>query len=238
MQSLFTFTSEPDTCGYLHDRDWRMRYDVVISADAEEYGERLKSGWRRFGHAMFRPECRGCSQCISLRVIADRFKPDRSQRRCAKLNETGIELEIGTPLVDRERLDLYDKYHAFQTDAKAWPHHDPKEPRSYAESFVLNPFPTEEWRYRIDGELVGVGYVDHLPGVGLSAIYFFYDPDIRDRSPGTWNVLQVIDRCRELGLPHAYLGYFVEGCGSLAYKARFRPFETLGPDGEWKLGGE
>ena len=35
------------------------------------------------------------------------------------------------------------------------------------------------------------------------------------------------------GTPHVYLGYFVDGCASLEYKARFRPNEVLGADGEW-----
>jgi leucyl-tRNA---protein transferase len=34
-------------------------------------------------------------------------------------------------------------------------------------------------------------------------------------------------------LSHVYLGYYVEGCGSLEYKARFQPNEVPGPDGEW-----
>ncbi len=95
-----------------------------------------------------------------------------------------------------------------------------------------NPFPTEEWSYFVGDRLIGVGYVDVLPG-GLSAIYFFYDPDEKKRSLGTWNVLSLIDEARRRGLPHAYLGYYVAGCGSMAYKAAFRPHQLLGPDGRW-----
>ena len=70
--------------------------------------------------------------------------------------------------------------------------------------------------------------------VGLSAIYFFHDPDLRARSLGTWNVLCLIDRCRQLGLPHLYLGFYVRGCRSLEYKARFTPNEVLDwASGEW-----
>jgi arginine-tRNA-protein transferase len=50
---------------------------------------------------------------------------------------------------------------------------------------------------------------------------------------GTFNVLKVIEHARELGLPHVYLGYFVDGCGSLAYKANFLPNQILSPAGEW-----
>ena len=120
----------------------------------------------------------------------------------------------------------------FQTAAIGWPAHAPKEDADYAESFTLNPFPTQEWCYRIQDKLVGVGYVDALPA-GLSAIYFYHDPAERDRSLGTFNVLSVIAAAAAAGLPHAYLGYFVDGCRSLEYKARFRPNETLSAGGAW-----
>ena len=48
------------------------------------------------------------------------------------------------------------------------------------------------------------------------------------------NVLSVIRAAAEQKLPHVYLGFFVEGCGSLAYKARFRPNQVLHPDGTWR----
>jgi arginine-tRNA-protein transferase len=98
--------------------------------------------------------------------------------------------------------------------------------------FVANPFATEEWRYWIDGRLVAVGYVDVLSD-GLSAIYFFYDPDERRRSLGTFNVLSIIESARRRGLRWAYLGYYVRGCRSLEYKGLFRPNEVLGSDGAW-----
>jgi arginine-tRNA-protein transferase len=98
---------------------------------------------------------------------------------------------------------------------------------------VTNPFPTEEWCFFVGRQLVGVGYVDALPG-GLSAIYFFYDPELRRRSLGTFNVLCLIRECQERQLPHLYLGYYVAGCESLCYKANFTPNQVLGPDGVWR----
>jgi arginine-tRNA-protein transferase len=97
---------------------------------------------------------------------------------------------------------------------------------------VANPFPAEEWSYRLDGELVGLGHVDALP-VGLSAIYFVHDPDLHRRGLGTWNILCMIDEARRRGLPHVYLGYWVADCPSLSYKANFRPHEILGAEGRW-----
>jgi len=233
MQSLFTFTTPPGPCGYLPDQTWSLFYDVVGDISPEEYLERLKSGWRRFGYSLFKPECPSCRRCLSLRVPVNTFKPNRSQKRAIVRNEGEIRLEIGEPSVTRTKLRLYDRFHEFQHLNKAWPQHGEKNPGAYLESFVDNPFPTEEWCYYLGNELFGVGYVDCLPE-GLSAIYFFYDPDVRERSLGTYNVISIIWEAARRGLPHVYLGYFVEGCRSLEYKAKFRPNETIQLNGSWQ----
>jgi arginine-tRNA-protein transferase len=237
MESLFRFVAPPSPCGYLPDQLWRLEYEHVAALTAAEYMQRMREGWRRFGHMLFRPRCPACSACRSLRVVVDRFRPDRSQRRARRANEAVVQLRIAEPRVSRAKLLLYDRYHAFQSGQKGWPQHPAKDPDSYIDSFVFNPFPVEEWCYYVGRKLVGVGYVDALPA-GLSAIYFYYDPEERGRSPGTWNVLRIIEEAAARGLPHAYLGYYVAGCPSLEYKSRFVPNEVLGPDGQWRAFAE
>ena len=232
MQSLFRYTAPPSTCGYLSAERWSLEYEMVAHLTAAEYEQRLGEGWRRFGSMMFRPQCPYCRACQSLRVDVEKFHLSRSQRRAMKLNAGKTEVRIGQPSVSAEKLRLYDRFHEFQTHAKGWPEHPEKDPASYRESFVHNPDFTEEWCYYLEDRLVGVGYVDRLPA-SMSAIYFFYDPHLRELSLGTWNVLCILDACHRNKLPHLYLGYYVEGCRSLEYKAKFRPNQTLGGDGRW-----
>jgi arginyl-tRNA--protein-N-Asp/Glu arginylyltransferase len=234
MVSLYSFVAPPSPCGYLPEKQWSLEYELIAAMSPADYMRRLKEGWRRFGHMIFRPRCKECSQCRSLRVVVNRFEPNRSQRRVRTLNESDVRLSIHEPSVSFAKLDLYDRYHAFQADHKDWPIHAPKDPDDYRQSFVDNPFSTEEWRYTLGSELIGVGYVDVLPE-GLSAIYFFYDPELRRRQLGTWNVLSLIEETRRRGLPHLYLGYYVSGCPSLEYKAMYRPNETIGLGGRWAL---
>jgi arginine-tRNA-protein transferase len=241
MQSLLRFIAAPTPCGYLPDEQWSLEYEYVAQLTPAEYLQRMLDGWRRFGTMMFRPACPRCNACRSLRVLAGAFSPDRSQRRCRQCNEGAVELRIGTPNVTRAKLALYDRYHTFQSRHKGWPVHPPRDADSYADSFVLHPFPVEEWCYFLEERLIAVGYVDVLPGSaaqaaegGLSAIYFYYDPAERDRSLGTWNILSLIAEATRRGLPYAYLGYYVPGCGSMEYKPRFRPNQIRGEDGVWR----
>jgi arginyl-tRNA--protein-N-Asp/Glu arginylyltransferase len=233
MESLFSYVAPPSPCSYLPDQRWSLEYEMVQNLSGTEYMQRMLAGWRRFGGMLFRPRCPQCSQCRALRVDATRFEPNRSQRRSWARNQHQIITHIGRPAVSREKLKLYDRYHAFQSATKGWPEHPAKDAASYRESFVHNPAFTEEWTYYLDDKLIGVGYVDRLPG-GLSAIYFFYDPDHQRRSLGTWNVLRVLDDAQKSGVPHVYLGYYVADCPSLAYKANFRPNQIRGPNGIWR----
>jgi arginine-tRNA-protein transferase len=233
MESLFRFHAPPSRCSYLPDQVWQLEYEYVAAITPAEYVARMRAGWRRFGHSLFHNRCPACTSCRSLRVLTAEFHPNRSQRRCWKMNARVVQLCIGQPSATRAKLRLYDRYHAFQSELKGWPLHPAKDTASYAESFVDNPFPTQEWSYYLDDRLVGVGYVDDLPG-GLSAIYFFYDPDERQRGLGTFNVLKIIEAARQRGIPHVYLGYYVEGCPSMEYKATFAPNQILHPDGQWR----
>ena len=223
----------PSPCSYLPDRNSRLEYRLAFDLSAAEYADWLLKGWRHFGRALFRPRCPNCMACQSIRIDVARFRPDRSQRRARKANETDLRLEIAEPVAGPAQLDLYRRYHAHQEVARQWPDRQDETPAEYHQTFADNPFPTQEWRYYLKDNLVGIGYVDPLP-IGPSAITFIHDPAHRHRSLGTWNVLALIDHARNQNQPHVYLGYYVADCASMSYKARFVPNEVLGGDGIWR----
>lgn len=219
--------SPPSPCEYLPDRISRLRYEFVPEITPTEYMTRLREGWRRFGPVAFRPECPGCRMCQSLRVPVQSFQPNESQRRAWRRNERDVHVHVGRPAISEDRLRLFTRFHEHGEQTKGWPPGG-----TDIDLFVANPFPIEEWTYRVDGRLIAVGYVDVL-AEGLSAIYFYRDPGEKRRSLGTFNILALIASAARRKLPHVYLGYYVEGCRSLEYKGRFRPNEILGPEGEW-----
>src|SRR3954452_2241758 len=111
MKTVFRSVAPPSPCGYLPDQHWSQEYELVTGLTAAESSARLLAGWRRFGAMLFRPHCRGCSACQSLRVPVDRFRPDRSQKRAARANDGQVEIRVGPPAVTRAKLSLYDRFH-------------------------------------------------------------------------------------------------------------------------------
>jgi arginine-tRNA-protein transferase len=104
------------------------------------------------------------------------------------------------------------------------------------EDFLLAaPELTREVAFRVAGRLLGAGVFDVALGA-LSAVYFYFDPELAARSPGTFNVLWLVAEARRRRCEWLYLGYHVAGSRSMAYKAGFHPHERLGDDGRYRPG--
>lgn len=94
---------------------------------------------------------------------------------------------------------------------------------------------SETWfvEFREDQRLLAIAVVDRLDG-GLSAVYTFFDPKVRERGLGTFAVLWQIEEARRLGLKWVYLGFWIEQCQKMRYKENYRPIEAL-LDDEWRV---
>jgi arginyl-tRNA--protein-N-Asp/Glu arginylyltransferase len=231
MRLLERVVEKPRPCSYLADRSASLDVRVMLDVTAEEMEGLLARGWRRFGPMYFRPACASCTECVSLRVTVDAFAPSKSQRRAAR-GADRLRRVVGPPRVDDARLALYAKWHAQREEARGWGP-NPETRDRYALEFAFpHPCAREAAFYddATPGEprLVGLGLFDETPHA-LSAAFFFFDPAYEHLSPGTVNVLRLIDDARASARPHVYLGYRVTDCPSLAYKARFRPHELLRP---------
>lgn len=193
----------------------------------------LERGWRRFGPVYFRPMCRACAACVSVRVPVQAFAPSPNLRRVGK-RAAHLRVEIGKPGVDGVRLALYRRWHAVREAERGWKP-DRIGPESYAMQFCFPHPAAREFSYWDGDRLLAVGIADETPHA-LSAVYCYHDPADSRLSLGTCNVLRTLEYAREKGLAYVYLGYRVAGCASLEYKGRFRPQETLvGRDGDDQL---
>jgi arginine-tRNA-protein transferase len=157
------------------------------------------------------------------------FQPSKSQRRCRKRNEDLV-VSIAAPEPTAEKFDLYAQYQA------QW--HEKAEPETYIEfvNFLYrSPVDTLEFSYRNgSGKLVGVGICD-ICRKSLSSVYFFFDPAESRRGLGTFGALCEIEYAARQEIDYFYLGFWIKESPKMGYKADFRPYELLQPDGVWRL---
>jgi arginine-tRNA-protein transferase len=225
MRELFRIVEEPRQCSYLPLETAALEIRAIARLAPEEYADLLSRGYRRFGWQVFRPACPACSSCRSLRVRVREFAPNASERRVLR-NNAGIRTELRPLFVTREIVDLYNRYQQFMTTARGWPLQQTTLV-DYAESFLSGPRDLgRQWLYFDQHRLIGVALMDQAPGA-ISLVYCFYDPDWRSRSPGTYSILNQLRYAGAAGLDYAYLGYWIESCRSMSYKARFGPHEIL-----------
>ena len=223
-QDVIEFSTLQSRCVYLPDKLMKMRYKYIKNAPEPLNNSLVRRGWRRFGDYYSRPECAACNACVSMRIDVARFTPSRSQKRVWK--QKGIRHFVRKPVVTYEHLKLYEKYHRHMQQKRGWDYYS-VDASSYYDLYVrgYGTFGTEV-DYYYEGNLIGVDLIDYLDD-GISANYFYYDPDYARLSPGTYSLLKQIDFARERELSWIYLGYYVRDCQSLRYKERFRPFQIL-----------
>ncbi len=227
MRLLEKMVEKPHPCAYLPEQSASLEVRVMLDVTADEMDSMLERGWRRFGPIYFRPACASCTECVSLRVVVDRFEPSKSQRRAARACSR-LRRVVGPPQVDGERLALYSKWHEGREETRGWQPNGQTAERYSLEFAFPHPCAREAAFYDDDsgGRLVGIGLFDATPRA-LSAAFFFHDPAYARLSLGSANILALIEDARGSGRTHVYLGYRVEGCTSLRYKAAFRPHELL-----------
>jgi arginyl-tRNA--protein-N-Asp/Glu arginylyltransferase len=216
------------TCSYLPGIQARSQVAIPSEAiDRQVYSQLIRIGFRRSGLYTYRPYCDACRSCTSVRIPVARFAPDRSQRRTQKRLQSLTAL--AAPLkFSEEHYQLYRRYQQARHMDGGMSADDPMQ---YAE-FLLKSS-VESWliEFRDGEQLKMVSLIDCLDD-GLSAVYTFYDPDDARAGFGVYNVLWQVELARIIGLPHVYLGYWIEGCRKMSYKSAYQPLEKL-QDGLW-----
>jgi len=228
--SIRIYQTAEHPCGYWPDRRAR---DIVLDPDSRAlpvvYPAALAQGFRRSGGHVYRPQCDACMACVPVRIDVQAFTPNRSQQRCLRRN-ADLQVRDLPAQRDTEVFELYRRYLG---------HRHPKggmdEPRPEDfDNFLSAPWSPTRFLCFHDGlgALKGVAVSDLLPN-GVSAVYTFFDPDEAGRSLGTFAILRQIEWARTLGLPHVYLGFWLQGHPKMDYKRRFRGVEQL-RHGEWE----
>ena len=231
------YLTSPSACPYLPGRQERKVFTHLVGPDARALNTQLsQGGFRRSQNIAYRPACDGCRACVSVRVIADEFRPTKSMKRVAERNEDIIG-EMRALVPTSEQYSVFRAY----LDSR---HRDggmaDMTVLDYAMMVEDSHVKTRLVEYRkrgpdssINGKgagpLMAVALTDVLND-GLSMVYSFFDPAEAGRSLGTFMILDHIQRAIRMGLPYVYLGYWVNGSRKMDYKSRFLPQERLMPD--------
>ena len=187
----------------------------------------LASGYRRNGNVIYNMHCSECEACVPIRIDPVEFKPNRNQKRVWGKNQD-VSVRIAPLAYSGENLALLDNFLAARysdRDSSAM---------DYYTGFFLNHITnTVEFSYRVGSKLIGVAIVD-LSTTWLNVVFFYFDPKEEKRSPGTYNILYLINFCLQKKIKFMYLGYWIADVKAMSYKAKFKPHQIF-LDHTWKL---
>lgn len=222
-QNLNLYLTTEHECGYLPDHmATNLVPDPRVQMDMQLYSQLIELGYRRSGSHTYRPHCKNCQQCISCRIPVNRFRPNRSQRRCLQVNNNCSTHRVTTQYSD-EHFELYRRYinarHSYSNMANPLP----EDYKNFLFSRWSDTFFLE---LRENRQLIAVAVCDQVNS-GLSAVYSYYGPEAPNRSLGTYCILKMIEQTKLMGLEYLYLGYLIQGCNKMRYKQCFRPLEVF-----------
>lgn len=206
----------PVECPYLPDRSFIQDYFFATDMDSHEFGILLNGGWRRFGKFFFKPSCLNCQLCIPIRIDAEGLRPTASQRRVIRRGSE-IRMEAVEPAATDDAWRVYRNHSAGQFGREV-------RRQDFESTFYDQAVPSVQTEYRIDGRLMALGFLD-ISDEGMSSVYFAFDPEWSRYSTGILSVFREAELVCSTGRRWYYLGYWVPGCKSMGYKARYSPHQ-------------
>ncbi|KAI9281828.1 arginine-tRNA-protein transferase [Sporodiniella umbellata] len=155
-----------------------------------------------------------------------------------------LKIELEPSSFTKEKFELYKKY---QMSIHGDNEEDITE-SGFSRFLVDSPLKEEEsngvqlgsfhQRYILDGQLIAVSVIDILPGC-VSGVYFMYDPDYSFLGLGKYSALNEISLVQQLSvkvssLKYYYMGFYIDTCPKMSYKAQYEPSDLLDPvDYKW-----
>ena len=176
------YLTAPSPCPYLPGRHERKVFTHLVGDKAGDLNDLLThGGFRRSQSIAYRPACDQCRACVSVRVIANEFRPSRNFRKILARN-ADIVGEQRSAVPTSEQYSVFRAYldqrhrHGGMADMTVLDYAMMVED-SHVETRII------EYRKRtVDsgitgrgGDLIAVALTDVLSD-GLSMVYSFFEP--------------------------------------------------------------
>ncbi|OYW87290.1 MAG: arginyltransferase, partial [Sphingobium sp. 32-64-5] len=171
------FVTSPSPCPYLEGRSERKVFTELSGDNASELNDALgRIGFRRSQNVAYRPSCADCTACVSVRIVADEFRPNATQRKLLKRNNDLV-VSVCKPWSTEEQFSLLRRYLHSRHPGGGMTGMDEMD---YADMVEHSPVESYIIEYRepptqgVPGRLVGACLTDRQ-GDGLSMIYSFFE---------------------------------------------------------------
>ncbi len=183
----------------------------------EDFDYFLDLGYRKFAYRFFKYVC-DCDLCSSIRIIVPEHSHSKTHKRILNKNE-GMRFTVSRLEYRESHYELYRKHHAERG-------FNVLDEDLFVQEFYLTPVEAAMTEVYEGDRLVGIGFLD-IGKESLSSVYFVYDPDYSEYSPGVYSIIKEIDYAKSLGKNYYYLGLYCKGQRFLGYKDKFVPYETF-----------
>ena len=220
------YATAPYPCSYLPNLQARSQVATPSHLVHDDvYASLIAQGFRRSGLFTYRPHCDGCRACVPVRVLAQSFKPNRSQKRIWNKHQY-LQVRVLPVSFDPEHYALYQDYQQLRHAGGGMDNDSVDQYKQFLLQSRVNTRLVEFWQPATTERptrLVMVCIMDVLNN-GLSAVYTFFDAHITT-GLGTFGVLWQIEQARQVGAEHLYLGYWISQSNKMNYKRAFTPQE-------------
>lgn len=218
------YLSPEHDCPYLEEKRARSLFvDPYRTSSMPLYEMLIDRGFRRSGDSVYRPDCRGCQQCIPMRIPVNEFRPRRIQRRIWNRQRQLYRVIEQPAAFDPTHFELFKRYmRARHPDGGM----ETTTEEGYQQFITSNWAHSSNFAFYQEERLIAVAVTDILRQ-GFSAVYTFFEPELERNSLGVFCLLWQIEACKRRGLPFLYLGYWVPACQKMSYKSQYLPHELL-----------
>ncbi len=208
-------------CSYIKGKfEKRLCINIIEPNSKKIISELTRKGFRRNYNHMYLPTCTGCNSCISSRINIKEFVPSKSNKRNIKNNNDL--LLVKNKKYEEKRYNLFKEY--------CEKRHANGLMKKMTEKEFINFFHKSTNQTQIfdlidmKKNLYGSILLDVLDD-GYSAVYSFFNPNLKHRGLGKNIILQTIERLKKESSNFLYIGFWVKESENMRYKSSFNNVE-------------